>query len=230
MPRLKAQLHIHTKQDPLDYISHTEKEIIDHSADLGYEVLAISCHNIVIHNDHLKKYAEKKRILLIPAIEKDIEGKHILILNADISAQNLTTFEQLATYKKNNPDCAIIAPHPFYPGTYSLKKHLLQHHKIFDGIEYSYFHSKHINPFNKKAVKTAEKLKMPILGTSDNHLKKYFDSTYSIIRAEKNTESVINAIKKGNIEIVSRPLPGWKLPLIYGNIALRGGLKYFLLR
>lgn len=230
MPRLKAQLHVHTKQDPLDFISHSEKEIIDYAANLGYEVLAISCHNIVIHTDYLKKYAEKKRILLIPAIEKDIEGKHVLIINADISAQNVNTFEQLKKYKENNPDCLIIAPHPFYPGSTSLGKKLLKNHTLFDAIEYSYFHSKHIDLFNKKAVKTAEKFKLPLLGTSDNHIKKYFDTTYSIITAEKNTKSVIKAIKAKKIEITSHPIPLIKLIFIYLNIAFRSGLKYFLLK
>ena len=116
MPKLKAQLHVHSKQDPLDNIRYTEKQLIDHAAKLGYDVLAISCHDVVIFSDDLKKYAEKKRVLLIPAIEKSIEKKHVLILNADIQSQNLKTFEDLKKYKKKKTDCLIVAVHPYYPG------------------------------------------------------------------------------------------------------------------
>lgn len=230
MPRLKAQLHVHSKQDPIDGIKHTEKQLIDHAARHRYDVLAITCHNVVIFNEDLQKYAEKKRVLLIPGIEKTIEGKHVLILNADIRAQNLKTFDDLRTYKQSKKDILIVAPHPYYPGTTSLGKKLEKHIDLFDAVEYSWFHSKKVNRANAKAVKMAEKHSLPLLGTSDNHLLRYFNRAYSIIDAEKNINSVLQAIKDNKLKVVSHGIEGWKLLPVFGETLLRGYIKYFSLK
>lgn len=229
MPKLKVQLHVHSKQDPIDNIKLTEKQLIDHAAKLGYDVLAISCHDVVIFSEDLKAYAEKKRILLIPAIEKSIEKKHVLILNADIHAQKIKTFEDLKKYKKKT-DCFIVAAHPYYPGSVSLRGDLEKNIDLFDAIEYSWYHSKRCNGANKKATKIAEKFKLPLLGTSDNHLIRYFDHTYSIINATKNIESIFKAIRKNEIKIISHDLPCWKLLPIFAEMSLKQLIKYFFLR
>ena len=76
---LKADLHIHTKEDPVHHkdIKYTAKQLIDHAANQGYEVIAITCHNKVYYNKKIKEYAKKKGILLIPGIEKTIKRKHV---------------------------------------------------------------------------------------------------------------------------------------------------------
>lgn len=222
---------MHTKQDPIDGIAHSEHEAIDRAAKLGYDVLAITCHNVVIFNDSLKKYAEDKRILLIPAIEKSILKKHVLILNADIRAQNIKNFDDLRTYRKLKPDCFIIAAHPYYPGSIALKKYLDKNIDLFDAIEYSWFHSKRINKFNLKATKTAEKHGLPMIATSDNHLLRFFDQGYTFIDAkEKTTEAIFKAIREKKIDIVSHNLPWWQLPLIYAEMMIRQLAKAVLLK
>ncbi|HLG25722.1 MAG TPA: PHP-associated domain-containing protein [Candidatus Gracilibacteria bacterium] len=230
MAKLKVQLHLHTRQDPVDNIRHTEKEVIDNAARLGYDVLAITCHNVVIFNEDLKKYAEEKRILLIPAIEKSIRKKHVIILNADIHAQKIKTFEDLKEYRARRPDCVTIAAHPYYGCGISLGKKLDEHIDLFDAIEYSWFHSKKTRHLNAKAIRTAEKFRKPVIGTSDNHLLRYFDQTYSLLDAEKNISSVLDAIRKNRITIVSHPLPLIKMPFIIGEMEGRRLLKNILLK
>lgn len=211
MRKLKAQLHVHTRQDPVDNIKHTEKQKIDHAAACGYDVMAITCHNVVIFNEDLKKYAEEKRILLIPAIEKSIQRKHVLILNADIEAQKINSFEDLRKYKEEHPDCFVVAAHPYYPGWISLKKRLEEHIDLFDAIEHSWYHSKRINRYNKKARATAEKHGLPMLATSDNHLLPYFDHAYSIVEADKDIHSIFQAIRGNKVKTVSHGLNPWKM-------------------
>ena len=62
---LKAQLHIHTKEDPQDYrfVRYSAKELINRAAERGFDVLAITCHNRVVYNQELKDYAQKRNIL-----------------------------------------------------------------------------------------------------------------------------------------------------------------------
>lgn len=231
MTRLKLQLHLHTRQDPLDSIKYTEKQAIDRAAKLGYDVLAITCHNVIIFNDDLRKYAAKKRILLIPGIEKTIERKHVVILNATIDAQKIHTFDDLAVYKKNHQECFILAPHPFYPGSVSLKKVLKKRPELFDGVEYSFFHTKRLNGCNKKAVATAEKLNLPIIATADCHFINYLDNSYSIINSEKNISSIFAELRSNNIQIISHNLHWWEFfILIPLKLSIGTTIKYLSLR
>jgi len=228
MKKLKCQFHCHTRQDPIDFIRHTERKLIDRAAKLGYEVLAISCHNVVIFNDDLKRYAEEKRILLIPAIEKTVEKKHILILNADVRAQTIKTFKDLRNYRKTRKNCLIVAPHPFYPGSTAINKRLFDNLDIFDALEYSWFHSKRFNKCNEKAVKASETYNLPIIATSDNHTLKYLDSAYTIVSADKNIPSIFTAIRNNRFKIVSHGLPLCRLVLTYLKMTAGSLLKIFI--
>ena len=100
---LKAQLHIHTKEDPIDggFIKYTTKEVIDYAAKKGFEVLSITCHNKVIYSEKLQEYATKKNILLIPGVEKTIQGKHVLIYNVNNEdIKNINSFVELKKFKR----------------------------------------------------------------------------------------------------------------------------------
>ena len=215
MPKLKAQLHVHCKGDPIDNIKLTARQVIDHAARLNYDVLAITCHNVIIFTQELKEYAHSRRILLIPGIEKSIEKKHVLILNAHIDAQKMDNFTDLEKYRLAHPESLIIAVHPYFPSLNSLGKKFDRHHRLFDAVEYSWFHSKKINYFNKKAQKSADKYKLPLVSTSDNHLIKYFDYAYSFIDSEKDTGKIFTAIRENRLHIISHDLKWWQLPMIY---------------
>lgn len=230
MRKLKINFHLHTGEDPIDAVKHSEYQLLDEAARLGYDVLSITCHNALIFCDDLKDYAEKKGILLIPGIEKSIQRKHVLIINATVEAQKIQDFEQLRAYRKKHPECLVIAAHPYYLGPISLQKNLEKHIDLFDAIEYSWYHSKRLNGPNKKAVKVAEKHGKPMLGTADNHILKYVNHTYSLVRAEKNIESVFKAIKANDIEIVSHDLPWWKLGTIITYMLMMSWVKGFTLK
>ena len=225
MPQLKIQFHLHTRKDPIDNIKHSEVELIDEAAKFHYDVLAITCHNRVVFDDSLKKYAEKKGILLIPAIEKSIQRKHVLIINADIHAEKIQSFEDLRQYRKVKKDCFTIAAHPFYPGPICLKTELEKNIDLFDAIEYSWYHSKKLDIYNKKAQTAATKFHKPLIGTSDNHILKYLDRTYSLIEAEKNIPSIFKAIQEHKIQIVSKSLPWWKLFTIISYMLIMADFK-----
>lgn len=225
MPKLKAQLHVHCKEDPIDNIKYSARRIIDHAAKLNYDVLAITCHNVIIFTQELKEYATSRRIVLMPGIEKTIENKHVLILNAHLDAQKIRNFSDLEKYRQNHPDSLVIAAHPYFPALNSLGKKLDLHHKLFDAIEYSWFHSRKINFFNKKALKAADKYKLPILSTSDNHLIKFFDYAYSYIESEKDVKKILEAIKHNRIHIISHDLKWWQMPLIYAKMGILGLVK-----
>lgn len=207
---LKAQLHIHVKGDPRDDISYTGKELIDHAAGQGFDVLALTCHDRVIYDEELKEYAWQRGILLIPGVERTIEGKHVLIYNlTEEESQVVTSFKKLEELKlekqRQNKPFLVAAAHPFHFGLSCLKSKVVQHLNLFDVWEYSFFYHKALN-FNKKTIKLAQKYGKPMMGSSDVHRLSILGKTYSLINSEKNLDSVLQAIKDNQIRIITKPL------------------------
>jgi len=217
--KLKADLHLHTREDPKDKIKYTAKQLIDEASHQKFDVLAITNHNMVLYDDYLKKYALDKGIVLIPGIEVKVEGKHIILLNVnEWREKEINTLEELRCHKNENS--LIIAPHPYFPMFASLGAKLDQYIHIFDALEYTHFYFRGIN-FNRKAERKAKEYNLPLLGVSDAHLLSQFGSTYSLIDAEKTPEAVIRAIRENKVEIVTRPIK-----FNWSNIIL--GLKHLL--
>ena len=207
---LKADLHLHTAEDPLDRVRYTAKEIISKAADERFDVLAITNHQIMTFTPELFFHAQERGILLIPGVEVTIRRRHVLLLNPP-PVKICSEFHHLT--KLRRPETLIVAPHPYFPGTYSLNGHLLKHRNLFDALEYCHFYSPRIN-FNQKAIEVAQSHGFPLIGNSDAHFLSQFGTTYSLIYAEKNLESIFNAIRKNRVAVVTRPLTPFEMGLI----------------
>ncbi|MFQ5823967.1 MAG: PHP-associated domain-containing protein [bacterium] len=216
MIKLKSDLHLHTCDDPKDSINHTAKELIDLAAQQGFHVLSITNHDTYTFSSDIENYACDRGILLIPGIEKKIEGKHVLILNANQATQKIKSFEDLRKAKED--EIFVIAPHPFFKTHICLEKKLLENIDLFDAIEYTFFYSKYVN-FNKKAVKLAKEKGLPVVGNSDCHVLKYMGICHSIINANSQTvEDIFSAMRKKNVDVVSKPIFFPKLCAIFLTI------------
>jgi predicted metal-dependent phosphoesterase TrpH len=200
---LKADLHIHAKEDKTDTLQYTAKEVIDKASELKFDILSFTFHN-ALYYEEIKEYAENKGILLIPGTEKNIEGKHTLLYNfTPKELEQINHFEDIKKIK--NRRNLVIAPHPFYKTRICLGRKLIKYIDLFDGIELSFLYSRIIN-LNKKALKTAEKFKKAAIATSDLHTFSRFGESYTLIDAEKNISSVIEAIKNNKIKNCTKPL------------------------
>jgi len=71
--------------------------------------------------------------------------------------------------------------------------------------------------FNQKALEVCQSFGFPLVGNSDTHFLSQLGTTYSLIYAEKNLESIFAAIRGNRVEVVTRPLK----PLEMGSIANR---------
>ena len=210
---LKADLHLHTAEDPVDCVRYSAKELISRAADEGFDVISITNHQQITFNQDLFSLAKERGILLIPGIEMAIQGRHVLVLNPP-SYGMYSDFFSLS--KMQRPETLIIAPHPYYPGTTSLNGYLLKYLNLFDALEYSHFYSQMIN-FNQKVVEVSRSFGLPLVGTSDAHFFSQLGATYSLIYAEKNLEAVFGAIRQNRIKVISRPLKHLEM----GSIAAR---------
>ena len=199
---LKADLHLHTAEDPLDRVRYTAKELISRAADKGFDVISITNHHQMTFNQDLLSYAQKNGILLIPGVEMTIQRRHVLVLNPP-PHKMCSDFYSLS--KLRRPETLIIAPHPYFPGTYSLNGYLMKHLNLFDALEYCHFYSPLIN-FNQKAVELSRSFGFPLVGNSDAHFLSQLGTTYSLIYAEKNLEAIFAAIRQNKVKVATRPL------------------------
>lgn len=217
--KLKVDFHIHTAEDPKDYIPYSSFQLIDTASQKGFDVLAITNHNAVFYNPELVKYAEKKGILLIPGMEATFSDVHVLILNPDFLINPKgRSLEELSEIK--NEDNLIIAPHPFFPKLKSLQSDLLTYLHLFDAIEFAQYYNSLIN-FNKRAVDTALSFKKPLIATSDCHFLWQFGDIFSLVEAKKDIHSIIMAVKSGKVEIIVNPISLFRMAKVMTTFTLR---------
>jgi hypothetical protein len=199
---LRADLHIHTR-DAEPFIPYSARELIVRAAREGYRVLSISNHDTLTFDAELAAFAADHGVTLIPGVEVTVEGRHVLVYNADVAVDKIMTFQGLQRYR--TPEWLVVAPHPFFPASYCLREKLWQHLELFDAIEFSHFYTPRMD-FNRAAVKLAKALGLPLVGTSDSHIDEQFGTTFSLIDAAPAVDSVLSAIKAGRVSVVSRPL------------------------
>jgi len=230
---LKSSLHIHTKEDASDghAITYDVYELIDRAKELGFEVLALTGHRKFIYKEEHGEYARSKGIVLIPGIELALKfffrQNHVLVLNCGQSVENIKSFTELGRYKKENPHVFVIAPHPSFSFLVSMgRKRLKKFIGVFDAIEHNWFYTVRMNR-NKKVEKIASEHDLPFIATSDMHYLKYFDTDYLIINApEKNSASVLGAIRSGNYINCTRPKRLRSLVRTFGFFYIKYLLKY----
>jgi predicted metal-dependent phosphoesterase TrpH len=200
---LKADFHIHTSSDPNECIDYSDEELIDLAASKGYEVLSITNHDEITFSEALEAYARERNILLLPGVEMMVEGKHIILVNARPEHTTIRDFHDLCDAREES--LLVIAPHPFYPKSHCLNGKFQAHTELFDAVEFSHFYHPWIN-FNRKAVRICKEQQIPMLGSSDTHMLRQFDTTWSLVAAEKDPLSVVSAIRAGKVEVVTQPL------------------------
>ena len=224
---LKAELHTHTREDPIDgrrIVLHSPKELIDAAAAQGFEVLSITNHNQLLFEEGISKYAHEKGILLLPGVEATLEGSHTLLHNfLDYDPSWITSAQVMA---KKGPDQMVIAAHPFFPIRSALGRRFLAWRELFDAVEYNHFYTKRIN-FNLRAQNVARQCRLPLIGNSDVHFLEQLGCSYSLVYAEKETVSVVDAIKRGSTRIVTSPL-GASFTARVLFAVLRGNLRISL--
>ena len=216
---LKTNLHFHSSEDKWDNLNYSVFDGVDRAVELGFDVLALTCHKEVMTTPEMKKYAEKKGVLLISGAELNLDGADVLVLGTeDKKISQLKTLPDLRKYKKENPEILVIAPHPYY-FFHSLGKKLNKNIDIFDAVEHSWFFlfKSWLSP-NFFAKKLAKKRKLPFIATSDTHNLEFLGLGYAIVNAEEKTQKALfEAIKNGLSRNVVKPP---KLKDVFGPLAL----------
>lgn len=214
--RLKVELHTHTADDPADAIPHSAVELIDRAAALGYHALAFTLHDKQLDVEPLKAYAAGRNLVLIPGLERTIQGRHVLLLNFSARAMAVGTFEELAALKHLEPGL-VVAPHPFFPVGHSLGLLMDEHADLFDAVEVNAMYARGLN-FNKAAIRWAVRHGKPMVGNGDVHRLAQLGTTYSLVDAEPDPQSICDAIRAGRVEVATVPMTWWNAIMISGSM------------
>ena len=202
---LKVDLHTHTADDPIDRIPYSTIQLIDQAASLGFHALAITLHDRQLDVDSVAAYAGERGMVLIPGIERTVEGRHVLLLNFPGDAvEDVRSFEDVRRLKRRH-EGLVIAPHPYFPGPNSLFGALTRHADIFDAVEHNAMYTASID-FNRAARRWAGSRGKPMVGNGDVHRFEQLGSTYSLVEAERNPSAICTAVAAGRVRIVTRPL------------------------
>ena len=203
---LKAEMHSHCSLDPVDYriCPQLPEELIAKAASHGYNVLAITCHDLDVWSADLSEYAESLGVTLIPGMEVTTEGtRHTLVYNFKTGSENLNTLEKIRA--RSREDTVVVAPHPYFPGEIALGELLERNIDVFDAIEISGFYAPLLD-FNRHARRVAQKHEKALVGNGDVHQLWQLNRTFTWVYAEPNVLSILRAIKNGSVRVESSSL------------------------
>jgi predicted metal-dependent phosphoesterase TrpH len=219
---LKVELHTHTADDPVDRIPHTTFELIDRAVALGYDALAITLHERQLDLRRFAPYAADRGLVLIPGVERTIEGKHVLLLNFKNGAEGVRTFGDLARLKSCQPGL-VIAPHPYFPALTCLRGDLERHAGLFDAVERNAMFTRTAD-FNGRAERWAAQNGKPVVGNGDVHRLVQLGTTYSLVDAPADADAICEAVTAGRVRVESRPLAWTEVARILGAMTFGGSI------
>ncbi len=222
---IKLELHTHTADDPADLIPHSTTELIERAAALGFGALAITLHDRQLDLRRFEDLARERNVVLIPGIERTIQGKHVLLLNFPAATEQLQSFEEIAALKRAHPEGVVIAPHAFYPSPTCLRRRLMDRHaELFDAVEINYFYTREID-FNRPAARWAARHGKPLVGNSDLHRLHQLGRTYSLVDAGPDVRDICDAIRAGRVEVRTGPITVREAAIYFTDLWIAGVLK-----
>lgn len=201
---LKVELHSHTADDPRDRIPYSTAELIDRAARSGYDALAVTLHDRQLDLSRWRDYAAERDIVLIPGIERTVQGKHVLLLNFQSGTEDVRSFADLAELKRSQRGGLVVAPHPYFPAPSCLWGLLEDHADLFDAVEVNGMFTESVD-FNAPARRWARATGKPLVGNGDVHRLAQLGSTYSLVDAEPHPDAICAAIVAGRVDVVARP-------------------------
>src|SRR5690242_3662487 len=171
---------------------------------MGYGALAVTLHDRQLDLASVRAYAADRGVVLIPGIERTIDGKHVLLINFRRGAEDVRTFDDLARLKARERGL-VVAPHPFFPARSCLRGRLDRHADLFDAVEYNAMFTASLD-FNTRAVEWAAVRGKPVVGNGDVHRLRQLGTTYSVVDAPPDADAICAAVAAGRVEVRATPL------------------------
>ncbi len=208
---LRADLHLHTAEDPCDAVDPGAAELLEIAAARGFHVLAITLHGAVLDRPELTARARELGILLVPSAELRVDGADVVVLNLTVEeAAAIRTFADLRRLRdRRGESLFVLAPHPFYPGGCSLGRARLEANRdCFDAVELCHLPVPLPSAWNPNvaAARFARHHGLPLVATSDAHHASGFGAHFSLVGVAggswPDTAGFFRALRAGHVRPV----------------------------
>jgi predicted metal-dependent phosphoesterase TrpH len=204
VPSYRVDLHNHCQGDPVDALTHTIYEHIDQAKKMGLDALAMTWHRRVCSDEAAFAYARERGLLVMPGMEAEIDGKHLVVLglrDGDLPGQ--TSWPELRALRARKPGVVVMAPHPFYPHPSCLNQRINDAVDCIDIVEWCALHvnwlPSRVSP-NLRAARWAQRHGKPLVACSDAHSPAAIGRTPSTVEATALTEdAVLEAVRAGRV-------------------------------
>lgn len=198
---LSADLHIHTScsSDGESGVA----EVLAAASRAGLDVIAITDHDST--EGCIIAAGIASDVLVIPGVEVTTEHGHLLVLGASGPIpKGLDVMETIALV--HSLGGVAILPHPFHRYRHGVGLKMKEALRAVDAIEV--FNSRYIfGGANRRALRWARRLGKPMVAGSDAHNCRYVGYGLTGIDAERNVESVLEAIRAGRTRPAGRRTP-----------------------
>lgn len=214
---VSVDLHIHTQGS---HDSNMKPEAaVQEAIVMGIQAIAITNHECLKDVQRAQEHAQmfEGKVLVIPGIESTVRlngGKHtghILGIGLDQSRiREIPRFSQLSRAVgliRDEMGGIVIAAHPRpkKPGATSFNANEIeQNRNYFDAMEVT-----RGGEINERLIEVSKRLGLPAIGTSDAHKVEHVGraSTNLLIEGDLNAETIIQAVKVGNITALQGGYP-----------------------
>lgn len=195
---LRSDLHIHSEAS---YDSSTPvAEILETAVERGLDVIAVTDHDEIHGSLEATDRAFEYDLVAVPGVEVSTADGHLLSLGVTEKPPAGEPVEKSIERVRNQGGVAVI-PHPF-----QYLRHGVGRVQDCDAVEI--YNSRLFTGFaNWRARRFARANDLPELGGSDAHIAPMVGQAYTEIDAERDVDSVLEAIREGNTEVHGKRTP-----------------------
>ena len=195
---MKAELHSHSHYSKGKKVIvegfHSPEEMLRHAQKTGLDILSVTDHETFKGSEQALRLEKKFDVLVLPGQELKCEKGHLLAYGLQEEIQSNLSLEESIDLIHQQGGIAV-APHPFDLAKEGIGKDCLKCDAMesFNSLNRDFFS-------NRKAAKFAVKHSMPETHGSDSHANQMMGAAPTWIKAEKDVESVLKALRKGEVK------------------------------
>jgi predicted metal-dependent phosphoesterase TrpH len=198
---LTADLHIHTScsKDGESSVA----QVLATAAAVGIDVIAITDHDTM--NGYQIAREITSEVLVIPGVEVSTKDGHLIALGVTTAPEPGMPVLDTIT-KVHQAGGVTILPHPFHRYRHGAALKCFEAFGAADAIEV--YNSRYVIPHaNQRAMRLARKMGKPAVAGSDAHNARFIGYGRTLIDAEKDIGSILNAIRDGKTQPAGRKTP-----------------------
>jgi predicted metal-dependent phosphoesterase TrpH len=199
---IRADLHMHTFYSKDSNVS--PERMIELAKKARLDAIGVTDHNTTLGAKKVAELVKERKEKLIVFIGQETKTKHgeIIVLNVDKDLEKKRGLAETCR-KAKKLGGFVILPHPFDPTRSGVDKHIEEALPYVDAVEV--FNARSLmDKSNRKARDFALRNRLPGISGSDSHTPQEIGSAATIIRAGRNKDEILKAIRNREIRATGR--------------------------